>query len=91
MPAGSIVQTARVPCHRVRLACTERMAVGDVERAYHKRLNHRPDDAWPPPVGHWEEDPEGGKRFVILDGRHAYIAALMLGDREILVAWVEGG
>jgi hypothetical protein len=39
---------------------------------------------WPCPVGHWE-----GERFVITDGRHQYVAALMLGLEFLLVAWTE--
>jgi hypothetical protein len=63
--------------------------VGDVDRAFQRRLQHQPDDAWPPPVGEWEDDSDGARTFVIHDGRHEFIAALMLGSREILVAWIE--
>lgn len=66
------------------------MGIGDIERAFRKRVNHHPDEAFPPPVGYWEDDPDGARTFVIQDGRHAFVAALMIGDREVLVAWVEG-
>lgn len=35
-------------------------------------------------LGYWE-----GKRFVLLDSRHEYIASLMLGHSHLLVAWAE--
>lgn len=88
---GQLVRTGYVPAHRIRLACRARMAVGDVESAYRRRLQLGDSQPWPPPVGRWEEDPEDGRRqFVITDGRHEYVAALMLGHRSILVAWLEG-
>ena len=66
------------------------MAVGDVENAYRRRLQLGTGQPWPPPIGHWEEDEEdGAQTFVITDGRHEFTAALMLGYRQILVAWVE--
>ena len=83
-PSGAIVRTGYVPVHQVRLACRDRMAVGDGEAAYRRRLQLGNAQPWPPPVGHWE-----GEAFVIVDGRHEYVAALMLGFEELLVAWVE--
>jgi hypothetical protein len=35
-------------------------------------------------VGEWE-----GLQFVIKDGRHAFVAALMIGHEDILVAWLK--
>jgi hypothetical protein len=60
------------------------MAVGDLDRAYQRLLQTAPAQPWPPPVGRWE-----GERFVIHDGRHTYVAALMLGFESIFVAWLE--
>lgn len=77
------VQSGYVPAHKVRLACRERMAVGDVAAAYQRALQLGPDQAWPPPVGKWE-----GDTFAIYDGRHSYVAMLMLGFERIFVAWV---
>lgn len=92
VPAGHVVRTAYVPAHRIRLASDARMAVGDVEAAYRRRLQLGGDQPWPPPVGAWEADPDDGARqFVIHDGRHEYVAAVMLGYRTIFVAWVEEG
>ena len=82
---GHIVKTAWVSADRVRLACRERMAVGDVERAYQRALGLGDCASWPPPVGYWDCN---GDRFVLTDGRHEFIARLMLGQRTILVAWV---
>ena len=79
------VSTAWIPIHRVRLDCTDRMAVGDVQNAYNKVLHNGPECAtWPCPVGWWD-----GEVFVISDGRHEFSARLMLGQRRIFVAWVE--
>lgn len=84
VPAGAVVRTGYVAIEDVRLACRDRMAVGDVEAAYRKRLQLGDRQPWPPPRGHWQ-----GDRFVILDGRHEYVSALMLGFSHILVAWIE--
>lgn len=83
VPPGHIVETDYVHIHKCRLANRTRMAVGDVASAFHKRLNLGDHQPFPPPNGYWE-----GDTFVILDGRHEYIAALMLGFDQILVAWV---
>ena len=66
-------------------ACRARMAVGDVEAAYRKQLALGDHQAFPCPNGRWD-----GERFAILDGRHAFISALMLGMTHLLVAWTEG-
>jgi len=60
------------------------MSIGDVDRAYQKRLQLGDRQPWPCPRGHWE-----GDRFVIVDGRHEYVSCLMLGIEWVLVAWVE--
>lgn len=80
---GQIVKTGYAESHRVRLGCRARMAVGDVEAAYRRQLALGDHQAWPCPVGEWD-----GEMFVIHDGRHAYVAALMLGLTHILVAWI---
>lgn len=61
------------------------MAVGDIETAYRRQLAIGDHQAWPCPNGEWD-----GETFVIHDGRHAYIAALMLGFSHLLVAWRAG-
>ena len=81
---GYRVLTGYVPIHHVRLACRDRMAVGDVEAAYRRQLCLGARQAFPPPFGYW-----GGEWFVILDGRHAYVSAVMHGFDHLLVAWLD--
>lgn len=81
---GQIVRTGYVDVFQCRLACRERMAVGDVDRAYQRVLQRGEDCSWPCPNGHWE-----GDRFIIEDGRHEWTASVMLGKSHILVAWIE--
>jgi hypothetical protein len=84
VPAGAIVKTGYAPIHKIKMACRARMAVGDVDRAYQKRLQLGSDQPFPPPNGYWE-----GDTFVVRDGRHQYIARLMLGLSHLFVAWIE--
>lgn len=83
VPPGHTIATAYVPVDAVRLACRDRMALGDVDLAYQRRLQMGDHQPFPCPTGRWE-----GDRFVIHDGRHEYIATLMLGISHILVAWI---
>jgi hypothetical protein len=85
VPPGAIVRTGYVDVFKIRLACRERMAVGDVGAAFQKRLQIGPAQSWPPPNGHWD-----GDTFVIEDGRHEWIAAVMLGQTYLFVAWLDG-
>lgn len=84
VPTGSIVRTDYVQIENIALACRDRMAVGDVERAMQRRMSCAPDQPWPCPRGEWREE-----KFWVVDGRHEVIAAMMLGSSHILVAWVE--
>jgi len=43
-----------------------------VEKKFRRLLNIGDCAPWPPIVGHWENG-----RFVVCDGRHDYLAALM--------------
>ena len=63
VPPGQLVVTGYVPVDAVRLACRARMAVGDVDRAYQRRLQLGHNQPWPCPRGEWD-----GDRFVIIDG-----------------------
>lgn len=83
VPPGKTVQTGYVAVNRVRLGCRDRMGCGDVETAYRRQLALGDHQAWPCPVGQWD-----GDEFVIHDGRHAYVAALMIGLDHVLVAWI---
>lgn len=86
VPPGQLVRTGYVEMHRIRLGCRDRITVGDVERAYRQQLALGEHQAWPCPNGEWD-----GETFVLHDGRHAYVAALMIGLTHLLVAWVEDG
>lgn len=85
VPAGCIIRTDYVHINNVEIACRERMAIGDVKESYERQLQLGAQQRWPCPRGHWR-----GDRFVIVDGRHQFIAALMLGLEHLLVAWLEG-
>lgn len=84
VPAGKVVCTGYVAIDKIRMACRDRMAVGDVAAAYQKILCLGDTQRWPPPVGSWD-----GSTFVITDGRHEYIASLMIGRAHLLVAWID--
>jgi hypothetical protein len=84
VPQGAIVRTGYVDVFAVRLACRERMAIGDVSEAYQKRLQLGDCEPFPCPTGYWEEG-----IFILIDGRHGWIANVMLGKTHILVSWLE--
>lgn len=84
VPGGNRIHTDYVNVFAVRLECRDRMAVGDVAAAYDKCLQLGRDEQFPCPTGYWE-----GETFVLLDGRHHWIASIMLGKTHILVAWIE--
>lgn len=83
VPSGSVVKTGYVDVFRVRLACRERMAMGDIDHAYQKRLQSGGNHPWPCPTGEWD-----GDTFMLYDGRHEWIATVALGHTHMLVAWV---
>lgn len=85
VPQGHKVVTGYVDTFNVTLACRASMAVGDVSNSYQKLLQMGSNQPWPCPNGMWKPD---GK-FEIHDGRHEYVASLMLGKSHILVAWIE--
>lgn len=84
VPAGKRIVTGYVDVWKCQLANRAPMAVGDVAAAHNKLLQLGDDALHPCPNGHWE-----GEEFVIHDGRHEYLAAVMRGRLQILVAWVE--
>ena len=88
VPPGRLIRTGYVAVEQIKLGCRARMAVGDVDRAYQRRLQLGDHQPWPCPRGEWEGDPAApGARFVVHDGRHDVVAALMLGQDYVLVAW----
>lgn len=84
VPPGFIPVTRYVNINRIIFVCRDRMAVGDVEKAYRRRLQLGDHQPYPCPRGHWNEE-----TFVIEDGRHDYVAALMLGVEFLLVTWLK--
>lgn len=84
VPAGKTIRTGYVWVWDCILDNRERMAVGDIDRAYQRLLQQGNSSQWPFPYGYWEEG-----KFHIQDGRHEYIASLMLSKEHILVAWLE--
>ena len=86
VPPGHFVRTGYVAVEDVRLACRDRMTPGDVKLAYDRLLQLGDHQPWPAPRGHWD-----GSRFVIIDGRHQFVASLMLGKTHVFVAWVDDG
>jgi hypothetical protein len=84
VPAGAIVETGYAPIEKIKMACRDRMAVGDIEGAYRKRLQLGSDQSWPPPYGEWD-----GDTFILIDGRHEFIASLMIGLDHLFVAWIK--
>lgn len=83
VPPGSLVRTGYVDVFSIRLACRERMAVGDVSAAYQKVLQLGTYEQFPCPNGYWKDGV-----FWLMDGRHQWVASVMLGKTHILVSWV---
>ena len=81
IPEGKIVKTQYVPVKDVYLGCHDRMAVGDVKLVYDELIQTGP--KFPCPFGEWH-----GNRFMIIDGRHEFLAYVMLGYDHILVSWL---
>jgi hypothetical protein len=84
VPPGKVIRSGWVDIFKVRADCRERMSVGDVDRAYQKHLQLGDQSSWPPPNGYWD-----GNVFVIKDGRHEWIARMMLGKNQLFVCWLE--
>lgn len=84
VPPGYIPVSRYVSIDKITVACRDTMAIGDVDRAYQKRLQLGEYQPYPCPRGHWE-----GETFVIEDGRHEFVGALMLGFSHLLVTWLE--
>lgn len=66
------------------LGCRVRMNPEAVEKKFRKLLQQGDAASWPPIVGHWE-----GERFSVDDGRHEFLASLMLGRTRVFVCWME--
>lgn len=86
VPPAHVIRTGYVDVFKVRLGCRDRMAMGDINGAYQRRLQLGERQPWPCPRGHWD-----GEVFVIHDGRHEWLATVALGHSHILVAWIAPG
>ena len=79
-----VVQTAWLDIDLCRLGFRLPMSPEAVEKKFRRLLNLGDCAPWPPIVGHWE-----GERFLVDDGRHDYLAALMLGRERLFVCWLQ--
>lgn len=79
------VRTSWIDIDWCRLGNRTRMAVGDIDTSYRKLVCLGDNAPWPCIVGHWTD----GERFTVDDGRHEYVASLMMGREKVFVAWIE--
>lgn len=85
IPEGHKIVTGFVPTNDVVFPLDGGpMAVAAVEEKVRRFTSIRGGQSYPVPVGRWRDG-----RFHLEDGRHTYIASLMLGRKTMLVAWVE--
>lgn len=80
---GHVVRTAWVPIDSCVMGNRSRMSPEAVEAKYRRLLCQGDAAIWPPITGVWS-----GAKFTIHDGRHEYLASLMLGREKILIAWI---
>jgi hypothetical protein len=81
-----VVRTAWIDIDLCKLGFRLPMSPEAVEKKFRRLLNLGDGAPWPPIVGHWE-----GERFLVDDGRHDYLAALMIGREKLFVCWLETG
>jgi hypothetical protein len=81
---NQVVRTAWVDIDLCRLSFRLPMSPEAVEKKYRRLLNLGECAPWPPIVGHWEVG-----RFVVCDGRHDYLASLMIGRDKLFVCWLD--
>jgi hypothetical protein len=79
-----IVKTEWIDINSCILGCRIMMSPEAVIEKFRRFLNVGDNSPWPPVVGHWQ-----GARFVVMDGRHEYLAALMIGREKLFVCWLE--
>jgi hypothetical protein len=80
------VRVAWVSVDRCRLGSRMPLSPEAVEKKWRKLLVQDQAASWPPLVGHWPDGPDGS--FQVDDGRHEFVASLMRGREEVLVAWI---
>jgi hypothetical protein len=79
-----VVRTGWVDIDLCKLGFRRPMSPEAVEKKFRRLLNIGDCAPWPPVVGHWEDG-----RFLVDDGRHDYLAALMIGRDKLFVCWLE--
>jgi hypothetical protein len=79
-----VERTAWVDIDLCKLGSRLPMSPEAVEKKFRRLLNIGDCAPWPPIVGHWEDG-----RFLVDDGRHDYLAALMMGREKLFVCWLE--
>jgi hypothetical protein len=79
-----VVRTAWVDIDLCKLGFRLPMSPEAVEKKFRRLLNIGDCAPWPPVVGHWENG-----RFLVDDGRHDYLAALMIGRDKLFVCRLE--
>lgn len=79
-----VVRTAWVDIDLCKLGFRLPMSPEAVEKKFRRLLNIGDCAPWPPVVGHWDDG-----RFFVDDGRHDYLAALMIGRERLFVCWLE--
>lgn len=85
VPAGHIVVSGHVRTKEIVFPdhCAP-MAIASVKEKIDQFTHIKTGEAYPLPLGAWQDG-----RFHLWDGRHRYIAALMLARETMLVAWIE--
>lgn len=81
---SQIVRTAWIDIDLCKLGSRVQMNPAAVEQQFRRLLCCGECAPWPPIVGCWDND-----RFRIDDGRHEFLAALMLGKDRVFVGWLE--
>lgn len=82
--SGQILKSGYVPTNEIVFQNDVPMAVASVKEKIDQFTSIGDNQAYPLPLGKWIDD-----KFHLWDGRHRYIASLMLGRKTMLVAWVE--
>jgi hypothetical protein len=86
IPKGHILKSAYIPIEDIVFTCDVPMGVEGVRDKINQWLSHKEGQSYPLPVGEWKDG-----KLHLWDGRHRYIAALMLARKSMLIAWVEKG
>lgn len=84
VPPGQKVVVDYVHVDNVVLACKDKMCIASVKEKYELILQNAPNSIYPTPIGEWR-----GDKFVLIDGRHTFVAYVINGYQWVLVSWLE--